>query len=366
MKNKTKYRFLFAGGGTGGHLYPALAVAQQIRAIIPEGEILFIGSKDKIESRVVPEYGFDFRGITISGFARKFDLNNLAFPFKLIYSSLKCLIINFTYKPKVAIGSGAYVSGPAIWAASIMGAKIILLEQNSYPGVTNRILEKRAEQIHLSFEESKKYFRDEKKLIVSGNPIRLNLSIQNRDESIKKFELDPTKKTLLVLGGSGGAKSINEAIAQNILQLTTMGIQIIWQTGKFYFETYKGYNTNTVKTFAFIDDMPSAYSACDLVLARSGATTIAELAHLGLPVVFVPSKNVAADHQFKNAKAISDTNGAELIEDDKLMNELSEVVIKLINDEDRLQTIKTNIKNFAKPLAANNIAKAAILLAEQN
>lgn len=364
MKNRTPYRFVFAGGGTGGHLYPALAVAQQIRLIKPESEILFVGAKNKIEERVVPEYGFNFKAIWISGFSRKLNLGNLLFPIKLFVSSLQSFGISFRFKPRVAIGSGAYVSGPVVWAASLMGAKVMLLEQNSYPGVTNRMLEKRAREIHITFEESKKYFRDQSKLKLSGNPIRINMHLGNKAEAVKNFGLDPSKKVLLIIGGSGGARSINQAVAANLNNLIENGIQIIWQTGQFYYVKYKNLESNSVKISPFINDMSAAYSSCDVVLARSGATTIAEVSYLALPVVFVPSENVAANHQYMNAKALKVVQAAELIEDKNLQDEFLPVIIEMMGNVSRQEIMKKNISAFAKPLAAKTIAECAIRLAE--
>jgi UDP-N-acetylglucosamine--N-acetylmuramyl-(pentapeptide) pyrophosphoryl-undecaprenol N-acetylglucosamine transferase len=363
MKNKTPYRFIFAGGGTGGHLYPALAVAQQIRLMKPESEILFVGAKNKIESRVVPEYGFDFKSIWISGFSRKLNLSNLLFPLKVLVSAVQSLGISIGYKPRVAVGSGAYVSGPVIWSASILGSKIILLEQNSYPGVTNRMLEKKATEIHITFEESKKYFREAAKLKLTGNPIRINLNLGDKAEAKKSFGLDASKKTLLVIGGSGGAGSINEAVAKNVDGLNKAEIQVIWQTGQFYYEKYKNLASDFLKVLPFISDMSAAYSACDTVLARSGATTIAEVSFLGLPVIFVPSSNVAANHQYMNAKALKEASAAELVEDKNLGDEFISVVTELINNNARQDKLKKNITAFAKPEAAHVIAESAIKLA---
>jgi UDP-N-acetylglucosamine--N-acetylmuramyl-(pentapeptide) pyrophosphoryl-undecaprenol N-acetylglucosamine transferase len=364
MKSKTIYRFIFAGGGTGGHLYPALAVAQQIKELKPEAKILFVGAKNKIESRIVPEYGFTFRSIWVSGFSRKLNLNNLLFPVKLLVSLAQSLGINMAFKPRVAIGSGAYVSGPVIWAASVMGSKIMLLEQNSYPGVTNRILEKKANEVHITFEESKQYFRQQEKLRLTGNPIRINLKLENKIEALNKFGLHEDKKTLLIIGGSGGAKSLNEAIAKSMVDLTKKGIQIIWQTGQAYYEQYKNYERGSVKVMPFVSDMSAAYSACDLLIARAGATTIAEVSYLGLPVIFVPSTNVAANHQFKNAKAIVDANAAEMIEDKNLPDELIPKISEIIFNEEKNQELKENIAAFAKPDAAKVIAQRAIELSE--
>ncbi|MCL6098538.1 MAG: undecaprenyldiphospho-muramoylpentapeptide beta-N-acetylglucosaminyltransferase, partial [Bacteroidetes bacterium] len=335
MTSKTPYRFVFAGGGTGGHLYPALAVAQQIQIMKPEAEILFVGANSKIESRVVPEYKFDFKSIWISGFSRKINLGNLLFPVKLFVSAIQSLGICFAFKPRVAVGSGAYVSGPVIWAASVLGAKVILLEQNSYPGVANRMLEKKANEIHLTFEESKKYFRDQSKLKVTGNPIRVNLKLTDKSSAKKSFALNPAKKVLLIIGGSGGARSINQAVARNIKGLTENGIQIIWQTGQVYFDQYKNLENDSVKVMPFIRDMSAAYSASDVVLARAGATTIAEVSYLALPVIFVPSPNVAANHQHLNAKALKEENAAELIEDKNIEAEFLPVVNELMSNEVR-------------------------------
>jgi len=364
MSSTRIYRFLLAGGGTGGHLYPALAVAQQIKLLKPESEILFVGTKKKIESRVVPQYGFNFRSIWISGFNRKLTLDNILFPLKVIVSMIQSLMIVMKFKPRVAIGSGAYVSGPSIWAASVFGSKIILLEQNSYPGVTNRILEKRAEEIHITFDESKKYFREQKKLKLTGNPVRVNLKMIDKSEALKQFELDTAKKTVLILGGSGGAGNLNYAVANAITELIKNNIQVIWQTGQFYYDENKNYNSKNVRVMPFIDDMSAAFSACDLLIARAGATTITEVSYLGIPVVFVPSSNVAANHQYINAKAISDASAAILIEDKNLKSNLVKTVIEVIGDDKKLEELKKNISAFAKPNAARVIAESAIKLAE--
>lgn len=361
---ENKYRFLFAGGGTGGHLFPAVAVAEQIREIKPESDILFIGSKSKIEGRVVPKLGFKFKPIWIKGFSRKINLENILFPLKLIVSVIQSLIINISYKPKVAIGSGGYVAGPAIWAASVMGAKIILLEQNSYPGVTTRLLERFADEVHISFESSKKYLRREKVLRLTGNPVRKTLGRMNKAEALKKFGLSAEKKTLLVLGGSLGARTINEAISENLKMFEEKNIQVIWQTGKNYFEKYRGIISGNIKAYDFIDDMNSAYSACDLLLARAGATTIAELLNLGIPSVLVPSPNVAGNHQFHNAKYLSDNNAAVMIEDKNLKSELISCVSEILASDEKLSLLKNNAMKLAKPDAAKIIAQSAIRFAE--
>lgn len=365
ISEEKKYRFLFAGGGTGGHLFPVVSVAEKIRELIPESRILFIGTKNKIESRVVPQYGFEFKSIWISGFARKFTLQNLLFPVKMITSSVQSLLICMRFKPRVAIGSGAYVAGPAIWGASVLGAKVILMESNSYPGITNRLLEKKADEIHITFENSAKYFRDKNKLKLSGNPVRTSLKKIPRAEALTKFNLREDKKTLLVLGGSLGARIINQNIAGLVQSLEEKGYQIIWQAGEYYFEEYKSYNSANVVVKPFIDDMSAAYSSADLVVARAGATTISESALLGLPVLFIPSSNVAADHQYKNAKSLIESNAAELLRDEELPGKLLTKMISLLNDDERRSTLSINIKKFSHVNAAEVIAKSAIKMAEE-
>jgi len=360
----TKYRFLFAGGGTGGHLFPAVAVAEQIREMKPEADILFIGTKDRIEGRVVPKLGFKFKPIWIKGFSRKINLENLLFPIKLFVSLIQSLAINISFKPKVAIGSGGYVSGPAIWAASVMGAKIILLEQNSYPGVTTRLLEKYASEVHLSFQESKKYLRKEKVHHITGNPVRKNLGRMEKKEALRKFNLSGEKKTLLVLGGSLGAKSINEAMSESIKIFEENNIQMIWQTGKSYFEQFKTMNSSNIKVYDFIEDMNAAYSACDLLLARAGATTIAELLNLGIPTILTPSPNVAENHQHFNAKSLADNHAAILIEDKNLKNDLVKSVLETLKSESKLSDLKQKALAMAKPDAAKMIAQHAIKFVE--
>ncbi len=363
MKNDS-YKYIFAAGGTGGHLYPAIAVADQMKQIKPESEILFIGTKNKIEARVIPQLGYDFKTIWISGFSRKLTVKNLLFPLKLIVSIVQSFFIVISFKPSVAVGAGAYVSGPIVWLSSFIGAKVILLEQNSYPGVTNRMLESKADKVFISFEDSKKYFKHPDKLILSGNPIRTTLKLIEKEEALKEFALNLSKKTLLVLGGSLGARSINEAVKENLQVLSENNIQIIWQTGELYFEEYKNLETENVKVMAFINDMSAAYSACDMVVARAGATTIAEVAYLGLPVIFIPSRNVAANHQYKNAMSLVENNAGLLIEDGELVYKIKDVVLKTINDETLLGKLKANIKKYSKPDAAIKIAESIINLTE--
>lgn len=362
-QTNTPYRFLLAGGGTGGHLYPAVAVADEIRRIQPEAQILFVGTKSKIEGRVVPKLGYKFKSIWIRGLVRSFTFSNLLFPLRLLVSLIQSLIISMKFKPKVAIGSGGYVAGPAIWGASVMGAKVILIEPNSYPGITTRLLEKRADEIHIAFEDSRKYLRFKDHVILSGNPVRTNLQISKTKETLSHFGLSDEKKTILIIGGSLGAVSINNVVKENVSKIKELNVQIIWQTGSRYYELYRVYNDNQVKVLSFIEDMGMAYSACDLVVARAGASTISELAALGLPSILVPSPNVSENHQYHNAKSLSDEEAAILIEDKNLQENFLNAVSTLIFAEEKLKDLSRKIKKFSKPDAATNIAERAIKFA---
>jgi UDP-N-acetylglucosamine--N-acetylmuramyl-(pentapeptide) pyrophosphoryl-undecaprenol N-acetylglucosamine transferase len=354
-KRKT-YRFLFAGGGTGGHLFPAVAVAEKIRSMVPEADILFIGTKSKIEGTVVPQLGFRFKPIWIKGFSRKLNFDNFLFPFKLIVSIIQSIFINLNYRPLVAVGSGGYVSGPAIFGSNLVGAKIILLEQNSYPGVTTRLLERYADEIHICFEDSKKYFKNKDKLFLTGNPVRENLNLVNKKEALREFNLADNKKTLLILGGSLGAASINEAVADTIEKLDNKDIQIIWQTGKYYYDKYKMFTRKNVLVKPFIEKMNSAYSACDLLISRAGATTIAEVTALSISAVLVPSPNVAENHQYFNAKSLADKNAAVLVEDKNLKRELAGIITDLIFNDEKLESLKINAGSLSKKNATSVIA----------
>lgn len=359
-KLNTPYRFLFAGGGTGGHLYPAIAVADEIKRIKPEAEILFVGTKSKIEGRVVPKLGYKFKSIWIKGLARKFSFSNLLFPVRLFVSLIQSVLISMKFKPRVAIGSGGYVAGPAIWGASVLGAKIILIEPNSYPGITTRLLEKQADEIHIAFEDSKKYLRVKDRVFLSGNPIRTSLIVLDKADALKHFGLDTSRKTLLILGGSLGAGSINKIVESSLSELLKLNIQILWQTGSAYYDKYSHYNGQYVKVLSFIDEMDKAYSSCDLVVARAGASTISELAALGLPSLLVPSPNVAENHQYHNAKSLFDAGAALLIEDKNLNENFLNAVSTLIFAEEKLNDLRNNIRNFSRHDAANIIAIRAI------
>lgn len=360
MKERSAYRILFAGGGTGGHLFPALAVADKVRQKLPEAEILFVGTKHKIEARVVPKAGYGFKTIWISGFQRKLSFATLLFPLKLFVSLLQALFIVMKFKPVAAVGSGGYVAGPAIFGARVMGAKIILLEQNSYPGITTRLLERFADELHLMFADAQKYLRRKEIHKITGNPVRVSGSGMDRNAAKKKLGLLPDKPTLLVLGGSLGARSINEAVAVNREAFISKGIQVIWQTGNAYYEEFGKYESEFIKTLAFIEDMETAYSAADLLLARAGATTLAEITVLGIPSVLVPSPYVAENHQFFNAKSLADSNAAILLEDAKVKQELAAVVNDTIISDEKLEALKNNALSLGKPQASEIIAESIL------
>ncbi len=364
-KTKSGLNFIFAGGGTGGHLFPLVAVAEKIKMLQPNANILFVGTKDKIESRVIPNLGYNFYSLSISGMPRKIGFGIFIFAYRLFVSIIKSLWLCIKFKPDVAIGSGAYVSGPIVWAAKITGAKVFLLEQNSYPGVTNRLLEKKADKIYISFKDSEKYFRFKDKLVQYGNPIRININkISKRDARIK-YGFANDYPVIFVSGGSLGAKTINKAIAKNIEKLNELNVNIIWQCGNNYINEYAKYASSNVKVFPFITDMGEAYSAASLVIARAGATTIAEVSYLGLPVIFIPSPNVTDNHQYKNAKALEEAEAAVLIKDEDAETAIIDVITKLLNDNDKLTQLSNNIKKFAGVNAADKIG-AEILEAAEN
>lgn len=366
LGKKNIYRFLFAGGGTAGHLFPSIAVAEKIILSKPEAEIIFVGSKSKIEGKVIPTLGYKFKSIWIKGFSRKMTFDNLLFPIKLVVSLIQSFIIAIKFKPLVAIGSGGYASGPAILASAKTGAKVILMEQNSLPGKTTKLLEKYASEIHISFEESKKHLSKKDKIFVTGNPVRVNLNLLNKVEALKKFGLQSDKKTLLIIGGSLGAKSINEAAEKNLNLFKENKIQLIWQTGNLYYEKYALVKQDGLYIYPFIEDMAAAYSACDLLLARAGATTIAEITSIGIPSVLVPSPNVAENHQYFNAKSLADNGAAVLIKDNELGSKFFNVISELIHAPENLNMLKANAIKLGKPEAAKIIADRALALAESN
>lgn len=361
-------RVVISGGGTGGHIFPAISIANSVKALNPDAEILFVGALGKMEMEKVPAAGYKIVGLPVAGFHRKLTLRNLSFPFKLINSLLKARKVIKEFKPDVAVGVGGYASGPVLRIASTRGVPSLLQEQNSYPGVTNRLLAKKANRICVAYDNMERFF-PKQKLMLTGNPVRKDLLNDiGRDEAIKFWGLDASKKTILVIGGSLGARSINNGIIQEIKALP-QDVQMIWQTGKFYYEEMKAKLPDELNDRVVISDfvsrMDMAFAAADLVVSRAGASSISELAILGKPSVFVPSPNVSEDHQTKNAMALVDKEAAFLIKDSKV-SELVEQAVSLVRDNEKLAILSKNIVKMAKPNAALDIGKEVINLANRS
>ncbi len=357
---------MIAGGGTGGHIFPGIAIADSIKKIEPNVNIIFIGTKNKIEERVVPKAGYKFKSIWISGFARSFDLKNLLFPLKVIVSLIQSFILIKKFKPDVVVGTGGYASGPIVFVASLLGIPTLIQEQNSYPGVTTRLLSSFVDEVHISFDITRKYLKRKDNIYISGNPIRGSLKIHPKDEALKFFGLEFGKKTFFVFGGSAGARPINNAMLEIIDELVERGIQVIWQTGALDFEIVeeKCKGMKAVKVFKFIDEIDYAYSACDLVLCRAGATTIAEIAYFGLPAIFVPYPFAAENHQYENARFLFEKGASEIILDNELRVKLKQKIFGLLEDERKLSEMRAKVRSFANPNSGNIIAKAILKLAE--
>jgi len=354
------FRVLMAAGGTGGHVYPAISIAKAIVHKQPEADILFIGTKDRMEWKTVPKEGFHIKSIWISGFHRRFTVQNLLFPVKLFISLIQSLIIIKRFRPDVLIACGGFAAGPAGWVAAMLGIPVILQEQNSFPGVTNRMLAKHASIIFTAFEEASDYFNHDE-IRISGNPVRQELHSADKAVAHGIFNFSDKKKTLLVLGGSGGAKSINDAMLNEIKKIhTELQIQIIWQCGDKYFHEIKG-NLNTseltdLRLLAYINDMPAAYAVADLAVSRAGAISCSELMATKTPAILVPSPHVAGDHQKKNARTMVSNGAADILEDSEIGSKLFEKVKDLIYDEKKLTEMSRAASLLAKPHAAEKIA----------
>jgi UDP-N-acetylglucosamine--N-acetylmuramyl-(pentapeptide) pyrophosphoryl-undecaprenol N-acetylglucosamine transferase len=369
-----KLKILFASGGTGGHLFPAIAVADEIRQMRPDAEITFVGTRDKIEARVVPTHGYRFEPITISGFKRKLGMETFRFPVKVLAALVQSVGLIRRLRPNVVVGTGGYVCGPVVLAATFIGVPALLHEQNSYPGVTTRMLSALAREVHVSFEATRKYLRRPGHVVLSGNPTRKAIGGVTREEGARVFGLSPRKKTLLIFGGSLGAHSINNAAAQILTGVLTQDVQVIWQTGEQDYEAIARAITGSggmsealvaekVRLCRFIERMECAYAVSDLALCRSGATTVAELTRAGLPAVLVPYPFATADHQTENAKSLAEKGAAVMIKDSRLNEELSKTVHGLLADPACLARMSENARSLARPAAAADIARAVIELA---
>ena len=358
-----KPRFIISGGGTGGHIYPAVAIANELKSRFPEAEFLFVGAKDKMEMQKVPQAGYDIKGLWISGIQRRITFDNAMFPLKLASSMWNSFKIIKSFKPDVVIGTGGFASGAVLKVASMLNIPTVIQEQNSYPGITNKLLANKANKICVAYENLERFFPKDK-MILTGNPVRQDLINEaSKSEAIAYFKLDANKKTLLVLGGSLGARRINQLIEKELDFLLSQNIQIIWQCGKLYLNDYSKYNEKeNVQVVAFIDRMDLVYAAADVVISRSGASSVSELCIVGKPTIFIPSPNVAEDHQTKNAKAISDKNGAILIKESELETQFETVFSDLISSENKQTELSQNIKKLAKPNATKDIVEEIVKL----
>ena len=361
-------RIVFSGGGTGGHIFPAVAVAEEVRRRYPDTEILFIGAKGKMEMTKVPKAGFEIKGLWISGFQRKLTLRNILFPLKLIWSLITAYFILRRFRPDAAAGFGGYASGAALYMASSMRTPTLIQEQNSFPGITNKILANRVSRIAVAYDKARQYFPNEKTLL-TGNPVRSRLlSRESREQGVKHFKLDANKKTVLIIGGSLGARTFNRGMRDNhetLRELTE--VQFIWQCGQLYIDEYQSCPSAQlphVHIMAFIDDMSMGYAAADIVISRAGALSVSELCVQQKATVLVPSPNVAEDHQTKNAMALVEQDAAIMIADgdfsDRFISEISE----LISTGDRRKQLEDNIASMAHPEAVSQITDELIKLAQ--
>lgn len=356
-KEDKKINVLIAAGGTGGHLFPAIAIAEEIQSEFPKAEFLFVGTKTRMEKDIIPKLGYKYFGTSIKGMPRKLGIDFVLFGLSFIQSFFQALVQVLRFKPKVAIGTGSYISVPPLLASKISGAKLFLSESNSLPGVATKFLAPLATEIFLSFEQSKKYFRDKSKLFVTGTPIRKSIEKKNKEEALKYFELSPDKKTILVLGGSLGAKTINEKIKEILPRLIDK-YQLIWQTGKRDFDLYKDFDKKgDVRVFDFIDRMDYAYSVCDLLISRSGASTISEIISNGIPAILIPSPNVTENHQYFNAMELVENNAAEIHLDNQSADGLYNLIINLIEDDERLKRLSENARAMFDENASKKIVE---------
>jgi UDP-N-acetylglucosamine--N-acetylmuramyl-(pentapeptide) pyrophosphoryl-undecaprenol N-acetylglucosamine transferase len=359
-----KLKFIVSGGGTGGHIYPAIAIANELKSRFPDAEFLFVGAKDKMEMQKVPQAGYKIEGLWIAGLQRKLTVQNMMFPFKLIISLWKSRQIINKFKPDVVIGTGGFASGPLLQVANSKNIPTVVQEQNSFPGITNKLLSKKANKICVAYENLERFFPKEK-IVFTGNPVRSDLINVNakKEEAIAYFNLDSNKKTLLVLGGSLGARRINQLIEKEIYSIVSKDVQVIWQCGKFYVNDYKHFSDGkNVQVLDFIDRMDLVYAAADFVISRAGASSVSELCLVGKPTIFIPSPNVAEDHQTKNAKAIVDKNGAILLKESELEEKFETTFSNLISDENLQKELSQNIKSLAKPNATKDIVNEIIKL----
>ncbi|MBB3187437.1 undecaprenyldiphospho-muramoylpentapeptide beta-N-acetylglucosaminyltransferase [Microbacter margulisiae] len=359
---KAVHRFIISGGGTGGHIFPAIAIANALKEREPQSDVLFIGAEGRMEMEKVPAAGYQIIGLPIRGFDRKNILRNISTLFLLWKSMRKARKLIRKYNPDAVIGVGGYASGPTLKVAAKMGIPTILQEQNSYAGVTNKLLASKAACCCVAYEGMERFFPKDK-IILTGNPIRQNLQLdpEKTDEAYQYFHLEKSKKTLLVIGGSLGARTINQSILGQLDKLQQAGVQVIWQTGKYYFEQMKAATDGNVSPNMIVTDfiahMDYAYAIADVVISRAGASSISELCLLGKTSILVPSPNVAEDHQTHNAMALVNKDAAIMIRDADAPQSLVDEAIKLLNDTDRCKTLSTHCAAMAQHNSAKRIAE---------
>ena len=361
--SQKRVKIILSGGGTGGHIYPAIAVANELKVLLPEVEILFVGAKGKMEMEKVPKAGYRIVGLPIAGMHRGEILRNLLLPFKLILSIFKAMFVLKSFNAKVVVGFGGYASGPLLKVAQLMGKPVVLQEQNSFAGVTNKMLAKKAKAVCVAYDGMEQFFPKDR-IHFTGNPVRKDIYTNqvSKLKALRSFGLDENKPTLLVLGGSLGARTVNDAVAHGIELFRKNGIQVLWQTGKMYVEELEHFESSDVRVRDFIYNMDHAYAAADLVVSRAGALSVSELCLAKKPTILVPSPNVAEDHQTKNAQALEKEDAAILIKDDVAKQQLSDKVVSLILDKERLAQLSDNIERLGRPDAATDIAKKVIEL----
>ncbi len=362
------HRFVISGGGTGGHVFPAIAIADGIRARIPDADILFVGAKGRMEMERVPQAGYPIKGLYISGIQRKLSWKNLIFPFKVLYAFWQARQWLRKFKPDVVIGVGGYASGPTLQAAISLRIPTLIQEQNSYPGITNRMLARKTDCICVAYENMQSWFPKER-TILTGNPLRLPaVDIYGKKQAaLKFFRLSPEKPVVLVVGGSQGAWAINRAISQGLDKLAAQGLQLIWQTGTHYLREARkqigaiGENSGIV-AWGFIKRMDMAYAAADIIVSRAGAMAISEMAVVGKPVIFVPLPTAAEDHQAKNAKRLVARNAAMIVENRDANEILVPAIISLSQNPEKMQEMANQIKSFAMPDAGERIVNEILKL----
>jgi UDP-N-acetylglucosamine--N-acetylmuramyl-(pentapeptide) pyrophosphoryl-undecaprenol N-acetylglucosamine transferase len=364
-------RLVFAGGGTGGHLYPAIAIAEEVRKRRPEAEITFIGTEQSLESRVVPARGYRFASITVSGFRRAFSLRNVLIAGKLVSGIVQSFRLLRALRPDVVIGTGGYVCGPPVYAASLLGIPTLIQEQNSYPGVTTRLLAGRVREVHITFERTRDYLRRTDGVFLTGNPVRAEIGRADRRAATSALGLEASMLTVLVFGGSQGAASINNAVLGILPGLVSLGVQVVWLTGGGEYERVCGIvrargiaGIDRVKIFPYVEQMQNVYGVADIAVCRAGATTIAELMCVGVPSVLIPYPRAAADHQTENAKALAEAGAAVVLRDSDVSQRLLAVLGDLVMDQARRRLMGERARALGAPRAAELLAEAVFRLAE--